>query len=127
VPERFEPGEDYEISVTLVRAGIGVGGFQLTARFESGGTQAGALAPSEGSKERVKVTTDRGILYAHQTLSGSALMAADTARWTVRWTAPAEDGAAVVFNVAANAADEDDTTFGDYIYTTVLKASPAGR
>jgi hypothetical protein len=49
-------------------------------------------------------------------------VAADTARWTVVWTAPATGGA-VTFNAAANAANEDDSQLGDYIYTAVEKSA----
>jgi hypothetical protein len=50
-------------------------------------------------------------------------VAADTARWTVLWTAP-ESGGEVRFNGAANAANQDDSQFGDYIYTAVEISGP---
>jgi hypothetical protein len=122
VPERFEPGTVYPIVVTLTRPEMQVGGFELTARFEDGGAQAGALAPGAGAEEKVGVTTDRDVQYAHQRLAGSALVAPDTARWVVLWTAPAEGGA-VVFNVAANAANGDDSSSGDFVYAAEVRAA----
>lgn len=126
VPERYARGERYLLTVTLARPGMRVGGFELTARFAEGGAQAGALAAPEDEMERVRVTTDRGVEYAHQRLPGSALAAPDTARWTVLWTAPAQGGA-VTFNVAANAANEDDSSSGDYIHTAEAKTAPPGH
>lgn len=126
VPERFEPGKAYAITVTLGREGIRVGGFMLTARFEDGGAQAGELSPPEGAEKTMGVTTDRGVQYAHQRLAGSALAAPDTARWTVVWTAPAKRGA-VVFNVAANAGNGDDSAAGDYVYAAEAKVFGGGR
>jgi hypothetical protein len=43
-------------------------------------------------------------------------------RWTFRWTAPADaPGRAVVFHVAANAANDDDSPLGDFIYARALR------
>jgi hypothetical protein len=103
-----------------------VGGFELTARFEDGGAQAGALAVPPDQQGRLAVATDRDVQYAYQRLPGSERVAPDTARWTLLWTAPAQGGA-VQFNVASNAANQDESTSGDYIYTTVARANPQGR
>jgi hypothetical protein len=125
VPEQYIPGGVYAIQVVLTRPGTRVGGFQLTSRFESDGTQAGSLGPADGDGERVDVTTSRGILYAHHLLPGSDVVAPDTLRWTVLWTAP-EGGGAVVFPTAANAADGDDSVSGDYVYTSTEKSRIGG-
>lgn len=125
VPESYEGGRAYPIIVTLTREGMRVAGFEMTARFAEGGAQAGGLTAPEDAAERVRVTTDRDVQYAHQRLAGSALAAPDTARWTVLWTAPA-GGGAVVFDVAANAANEDDSSSGDYVYTADAKTTPGG-
>lgn len=141
VPEQFMPGETYPLTITLTRPGMVLGGFQVTARFEDGGAQAGTLAPGGGEAERVAVTGSGDVLYAYQRADGALPVAPDTARWVVLWTAPAESpgngadadagGRAVLFHVAANAANGDDTVDGDYVYTAELRAemgqaSPAG-
>jgi hypothetical protein len=126
VPERYAPGQVYPLTVTLTRPGFAVGGFELTARFEDGGAQAGALAVPPDQQGRLAVATDRDVQYAYQRLPGSERVAPDTARWTLLWTAPAQGGA-VQFNVASNAANQDESTSGDYIYTTVARANPQGR
>jgi hypothetical protein len=122
VPERYTPGTTYPLTLTLVRPGIALGGFQLTARFERDGAQAGVLAVGADGG-RIATTLDRGVQYAHHLRAGASLVAPDTARWTIAWTAPAAGGAVSV-HVAANAADGDDSQLGDRIYTTAAVSRP---
>jgi hypothetical protein len=97
-------------------------GFELAARFADApraGAPAGTLhAPDE----RVRVTRagEPQVDYAHHTRPGSASPAADSAVWRVHWTAPAA-GAPVVFHLAGNAADGDESQFGDHVYTATAR------
>jgi hypothetical protein len=125
VPERYAAGKAYPLTVVLTRPGMAIGGFQLTARFEEDGSQAGCLSPAAGEDKRMTVALAEDVQYAYQRLPGSALVAPDTARWTVLWTAPARANGTVLFHVAANAANEDDTAFGDYVYTAVGASRPS--
>lgn len=120
-PERYTPGETYTLTITLTRPGMKVGGFQLTARFEEGGAQAGTLTVAKGDERRIKVTTDRDVQYAMHQRPGTSLTAPNVARWTLRWTAPA-GGGSVLFHVAANAANEDDSQFGDFVYAASARS-----
>jgi hypothetical protein len=124
VPERFTPGERYRVTITLSRPGIALGGFQLTARVKNGGGQAGTLAPAPGEEKRVRVDAPGEIQYAGQRIDGAVPVTADTARWTVDWTAP-KTAASVLFHVSANAANKDDTAEGDYIYTATVETTAA--
>ena len=130
VPKRYSPGETYAVTVTLTRPGMSIGGFQLTSRFEKGGAQAGTLVLAEGggNEPPIKLMTDRGVQYAYHSRAGTRLTARNVVRWTVRWTAPA-GGGNVLFHAAGNAANEDDSQFGDYIYTAMVRsaATPASR
>jgi hypothetical protein len=63
---------------------------------------------------------DPAIQYAQHTEAGSRLETAGHARWTIEWTAPAGDGGTAVFHVVANAANDDDSEFGDHIYADSL-------
>jgi hypothetical protein len=103
-------------------------GFQLAARFADGpaaGAQAGVLAPADA---RTIVTWDTltQVSYIEHNLAGTAL-AGDAGRWKLRWTAPTNARGAVVFNVAGNAANDDDSPLGDFIYTTALRVAPTGH
>jgi hypothetical protein len=122
VPERFAAGERYPLTITLSRPGMAMGGFQLSARMESGGAQAGTLAPGPGEDKRIKIEPGK-VQYANQRQDGTALAEPGVAKWTVVWTAPATPGA-VVFHAAANAADKDEAARGDYIYATTATSRP---
>jgi hypothetical protein len=120
VPDRFTAGERYPLTITLSRPGMAMGGFQLSARMENGGVQAGTLAPGPGDETRIKIEPGK-VQYANQRQAGTALADPGTAKWTVIWTAPATPGA-VIFHVAANAADKDEAARGDYIYTATASS-----
>jgi hypothetical protein len=122
VPATFTPGESYTLTITLTRAGMKRAGFQLTARFKDSGTQSGELAAAAGDSERVTIENQGGVQYAGQRKAG-AIVSGDTARWSVVWTAPPRGGP-VVFNVAANAADGNESADGDFVHTGVAGASP---
>ena len=122
VPERFVPGERYPITITLSRPGMMIGGFQLAARLDGDGSQAGTLAPGPGEDKRIKVEPGK-IQYANQRQAGTDLAEAGVAKWTVLWTAPNTTGT-VRFHVAANAADKDEAARGDYIYTAAAASQP---
>jgi hypothetical protein len=122
VPGTFKPGERYTLTITLTRAGMKRAGFELTARFKDTGAQAGALAAGSGEADRVAVENQSGVQYAGQRKAGTDV-SGDAARWVVDWTAPA-DGGAVVFNVAANAADGNDSADGDFVHTAAAGSVP---
>ena len=120
IPERFMPGERYTLTITLARPAMAVAGFQLAARLENGGAQAGTLTPGPGEEKRVKVETQSNIQYVNQRVEGSAPAEPGTARWSLVWTAPPAGGT-VLIHAAANAADKDGSTRGDFVYTTVAR------
>lgn len=124
VPDRYTSGRNYTLTVTLTRPGMALGGFQLTARFEDGGAQAGRLTLPEGQAERLTIVVSDEVQYAQQLQPGTALAAADTASWQVIWTAPPAGGR-VLFHVAANAADGDGAIDGDFAYTHSTGSLPA--
>lgn len=115
VPERFEPGRIYVLTVALHEPEIGAGGFELSARTP-GGMQAGTLRAVD-ARARVVADSTTGVSYIVHTAEGAALVAPDSARWSVEWTAPESSGDSVVFSAAANAANGDDSNFGDQIFT----------
>jgi hypothetical protein len=124
VPERFVAGERYPVTVTLTRAGMKLAGFQLTARFKDRGAQAGTLHPGPGEEARIGIDVQQDVQYANQRRKGAALAVPDTATWSLLWTAPKPVGP-VVFHVAANAANADETAEGDYIHTAAVDVIPA--
>ncbi len=127
-PTGYEPGRTYQLEVVLRRAGMLRAGFQLAARFAEGdatGAPAGALTPGDGGSVVIWDTVSH-VGYIEHTLAGTALRG-DAGRWLVRWTAPATARGVVAFNAAGNAANDDDSPLGDFIYTSTLRVAPARR
>ncbi len=113
VPERYQPGALYRLEVSINDTTARVGGFQLAARVAAGphaGRQAGTLC-ALGKRVAVAADTVTGIQYA----SHAGAAPADSLAWRVEWLAPAEDVGAVIFHVAANSANDDDSMLGDVI------------
>jgi hypothetical protein len=106
-------------------------GFQLAARYQGigmvpGGAQAGVLAPSDG-RTAVVCDTVSHVSYIAHTAVGTDLRG-DGGRWMVRWTAPTGSArGVVVFNVAGNAADDDESPLGDFIYASAVRVAAAQR
>jgi hypothetical protein len=125
VPARFTAGERYALIVTLTRAGMKRAGFQFTSRSKDSGAQAGTLAPGPDDRNRVGIDLLGGIQYAGQRKEGASVDAADAVRWTIQWTAP-DGGGPVVFNVAANAADGNESADGDFVYTAIVESASSG-
>jgi hypothetical protein len=123
-PERYTAGQRYELTVTLMRPEMKTGGFQLAARFETTGAQAGTLTTGPADTQQIKVETASGVQYANQLKAGTALTTPGTARWTLIWTAPPSSGP-VVFHASANAANNDEFAAGDYVYTAVARSDDA--
>jgi hypothetical protein len=121
----YEPGVTRRITVELASPGMRRGGFELAARFATGaaaGQQAGTLRALD---ERAAVTDSAGVQYAHHLEAGIDLAAPDTARWVLEWTAPEEGGGTVIFHIAANAANDDASPFGDLIFTDSVRVPAA--
>ena len=127
VPITFDPSATYRITVSLERSGMGRAGFQLAARVSEGdraGEQAGTLQPLEGD-ERVQVAAaPEGVTYAQHTEPGTALTGPETTFWTVEWRPPTVDATSVMFHAAGNAANDDASEFGDFIYTASATTRP---
>lgn len=124
VPTKYEPGSRYVLTIALDRPGMERAGFELAARFAEGlarGRQAGAFHPLA---DDAMVTELGGVVYVHQTLGGSQLAEPGRARWRIEWTAPTPAAGPVVFHVAANAANGDESPLGDQVYAFEANAAP---
>ena len=129
-PAAYVGGKIYPVTVTLTRTGIERGGFEIGARFADGtsrGRQAGSWTMSgDGRVQSVKSQQDAALIFLQHTTAGSTTKTPGKLTWTVQWTAPAANGS-VQFNVAANAANDDASPLGDYIYTAERVSRPAAR
>lgn len=114
LPDAPRPGHTYRLSVQLV-APMKRAGFMLAVRHPDR-TQAGRLSSLETGRVAVHTVDSTGVQYAHHTLKGTTLPESDRATWHVRWTAPDVPGDTALIHVAANAANDDASEFGDKIY-----------
>jgi hypothetical protein len=127
VPPSYTSGEPYRITVTIAREGLRRGGFEIAARFASGklkGRQAGTWKPLDERVQLIAGAADKTLTFVQHNLAGSRAAAPGQNRWTIEWDAPAAASAPVQFNVAANAANNDDSALGDYIYVKAVRSAP---
>jgi hypothetical protein len=127
VPPTYSAGETYQLTVTISREGLRRGGFEIAARFASGrqrGKQAGTWKPLDNRVQLIPGAVDKALTFVQHNLAGSRVAATGANRWTVEWTAPSPAAAAIQFNVAANASNNDDSPLGDYIYLKAVKSTP---
>ncbi len=60
--------------------------------------------------------------YAEHTRAGSQRRTTGGLAWAVEWLAPAAATGPVVFHVAANAANGDESPLGDFVYLAEVRA-----
>ena len=128
VPERVEPGHEYAITIAVTHAATKRAGFELSARHADGpdaGTQAGTFRAPD-ARTRVISAPGGAIQYIQHTKLGSDLAGPDEGRWTIYWTAPSPAVGRIIFHAAANAANDDESALGDFIYTASKLAHSPG-
>lgn len=113
-------GEVAEFKIKVGREELGRAGFQLSVRFEDG-SQAGQLKIEESNRLTYTRSVPDSLQYIQHSEKGSEPDGADKSSWTVRWKAPEPGAGTVIFNIAANAANGDQSEFGDYIFTEEKK------
>jgi hypothetical protein len=123
-PREYRPGETYQLTVQLWRAAMGKAGFQLSIRYVTGehsGRTAGVLVSTD---HRTAAAESLGIRYAFHTAAGTALSGGGQAQWRLAWRAPPAGGP-VAAHYVANAANDDASELGDYIYADSSISAPA--
>lgn len=124
LPAQYRFGAVYRLVVTIRDSTARVGGFQLASRVAAGphaGTQAGTLCAMDA---RVAVVTDSasGVQYA----SHAGAAGPDSLQWQLEWRAPSEEVGSVIFHIAANSANDDDSMLGDVILLGTAETRPEG-
>lgn len=106
LPERVSPGARYRLSIRLVDEQMVKAGFLLSAWFDGNETGAGAFAAADAR-------TDTHGAQARSTEAGAALTRQGVAEWTLDWIAPQATDLPVRIELWANAANDDQSPFGD--------------
>jgi hypothetical protein len=125
VPPSYTPGETYAITVRIAREDVRRAGFEIAARFASGkqkGRQAGTWRVVDARAQLIPGAVDKALTFVQHNLAGSRAPSRGANAWTVEWTAPASPDAPIIFNVAGNASNNDDSPLGDYIYLTSARS-----
>lgn len=123
LPETWETGREYLLEARVRSPGMVRAGFQVAARF-CDGRQAGAWRVG-GDGVAVTTADDSGVRYAGHAEAASP-GAEGAVAWRLTWIAPEEPGGTVLLHLAANAANGDDSEFGDAVYADSLRISPPG-
>jgi hypothetical protein len=119
----YQPGKKYTLHIKLKSKQLQIGGFQMTSRFEDG-TQAGSF---DWDKELFMLTPTISdeIQYLQHSREGTAMTDDRKINWSFTWQAPENELNDVIFNVAANAGNNDDSAFGDWIYVKEIVVEPS--
>jgi hypothetical protein len=127
VPPNYVPGQVYNVTVTLARESLRRGGFEIAARFASGrlrGKQAGVWRVLDKRAQLIPGAKDQKLVFVQHNLAGSTTATRGSNTWTIEWTAPSPASGPVVFNIAANASNNDDSPLGDFIYVRAVRSAP---
>lgn len=120
IPKNIQAGEAVAITITVKRKELGRAGFQLTARYEDG-SQAGHFDIGDNKRLTFTGVGSDSLQYVQHSKPGSKIGEDGEGSWTVRWIAPREVGGTIIFNVVANAANGDQSEFGDFIYAKEIR------
>lgn len=120
IPDQYVQGTRYLLTVLLEAEETSIAGFQLTARYGNGskkGLSAGEIRPID---DRVAVSIGtNSVQYVYQTSQGTDMPAPDSTSWSMEWIAPSNESS-VVFHVAANSGNGDNSPLSDLVYATDL-------
>jgi len=123
VPAAYVPGETYVLTVTLSDLGQRRWGFELTAMDENN-QKAGTFVVSDATNTQLSDNAGTNPDFVKHTRNGTYAGTNDgPVSWTVDWIAPSPAVGSVTFYAAGNAANNNNSTSGDYIYTATATAA----
>jgi hypothetical protein len=113
-------GQTYNMTVTVVDAGVNTFGFNLVA-LKDDETSAGSLTAGSSSQVLPGPLSRQNITHTSAGTSGSGGQKV----FNFTWTAPTDYAGQITFYVAANAANGNGNANGDRVYTSTLQLSGA--
>jgi uncharacterized protein (TIGR03437 family) len=125
LPANYTPSQEINLTVIMNQAGRALYGFELTA-IDDQGRRAGELIVTDSSRtQRITgVVLNNLREYLQHNFNGTTPNGANQGSWNFRWRAPAQSVGRVTFYVAGNAANNDGTSLGDFIYTISQSIQP---
>lgn len=115
IPEKIDAGSEYEIKILVEREDLGKAGFQMTARYADG-RQAGTFQRSDNNRLAFTKAVPDSLQYIQHSKEGTEPVENGQNSWIINWKAPDTLADSVYFNITANAANNDQSEFGDWIY-----------
>jgi hypothetical protein len=127
LPDAYEGGKTYQLTIRLSDVDMRIAGFLLSARAagtEPCGATAGLLEPLDA--RTAKITYGQPpVEYLRSIGSEVEQLSVPTATWKLSWRAPEDAERYVAFHLAANAGNGDDSPFGDNVYRLEIILHPA--
>ena len=117
-PDLIKPGLTYTLKVRFDQDEMARAGFLLSALDTEGPV---------GTFTSADKTTSTRKAQARSNLSGTALIRPGSAEWRLQWMAPANLINPVSFIIWANAANDDQSPFGDHIHYRTWRVELAGE
>lgn len=117
LPERYRPGETYQLTVQLSDPDARRWGFELTVA-DGNRRRAGSITVTDNRNTQLSDRGGNNLQYLKHTSNGTFRNQAGGAQWSFRWTAPDQDLGEIGFYVAGNASNNNGNTDGDRIYAT---------
>ena len=103
LPAAFEPGVTYPLVIRLSGVDAAISGFQL-------------LATSSGSAGSFRADASAIEVIGAASRSTESVAASDGASWRLAWQAPADGCSPIRLYLAASAANDDQSPFGDTVH-----------
>lgn len=117
----YQPGQTYNLSVTVTDASSSLFGFSAVALQASGDNGGSLVAGTDNHTEILNIAGFPRNYVTHNQNGGAST---GTHTFNFTWTAPSTDIGDITFYVTANAANGNGGTSGDHIYSTTLTVGP---
>jgi hypothetical protein len=122
----YMPGDTYNIDVTVSRVGNSLFGIGVECLTSASTPQnAGSWVITNTAETQVKTATIMSVARRNVVHRQNGGIGTDTKTFSFKWVAPATNVGVVTFYAAGNAANNNNHSSGDHIYTTTQAISPA--
>lgn len=122
LPSVYTPGQTYKVTVTVSLPSARRWGFELTV-LDATGTSAGvgtvSITDTANTVLRAATYNGKPRQYVSHKTGGTFIGQPSSANWSFDWTAPSATAGDITFYAAGNAANNQVSPEGDYIYTTM--------
>ncbi len=122
----YKPGETYNVTISIKRAGMAMGGFQLIALQDNDVTTTpGIISLTNPTRTQLINAANphsggcapQNKTWIEHTSAGIEQVSGDSISWQFNWQAPATPVGPIIFYLAATDCNKDFDNTGDYVYT----------